>query len=310
MPRQIPRLRWAGGDSRSSVWFGLAKLCMHDKYVRIEAIRRSRRGRARAAILTEAAAGATTVTTPGDDQQGTETEPPMEEGIDDEDTQAQEAQAGDVENGTAADLAHVAGAGEASGPEDRNLRSIPVEHVARDPMPGLINLERTAKHKSVLLRFSPQKQHQRGREAAYELLLPIRLMKTTKNHSGLLLAVCQRSPPYDLGAQEPSLDTRILPLTVRGPVDSHLLDPQLCGQPELGAPQRLVWITVLPLFRKRIGSAARRTHPGILHATLQLLNIATVYLILMNETGQHLNPLFDPIFKQCGKPIRTPFQED
>lgn len=50
MATQIPRLRWVGGDSRSGVWFGLAKLLMHDEYNRIEAIRKSRRERARNAM--------------------------------------------------------------------------------------------------------------------------------------------------------------------------------------------------------------------------------------------------------------------
>ncbi|KIW88249.1 uncharacterized protein Z519_11360 [Cladophialophora bantiana CBS 173.52] len=224
MPIQIPRLRWAGSDSRSSVWFGLAKLCMHDKYRRIEAIRRSRRDRARGAISAEASARATTATTPGNDQQGAGTEPAMEEGIEDEETQAQEAQARDVEDDAAAALADVAGAGEASGAEDRKSNH---NRDQKDSPICPTQAEGIRKHKSVLLRFSPQKQHQLGRETAYELLIPIRPVKTTKNHSGLVLAACQRYPPYDLGAQEPSLDTRILPLTVRGPVDSHLPDPQL-----------------------------------------------------------------------------------
>ncbi|EXJ83511.1 hypothetical protein A1O1_07134 [Capronia coronata CBS 617.96] len=49
MSRQVPRLQLFGGDHRSSAWFGLAKLLMHDEYLRVEAIRRSRRGRAKRA---------------------------------------------------------------------------------------------------------------------------------------------------------------------------------------------------------------------------------------------------------------------
>ncbi|OAP64366.1 hypothetical protein AYL99_00338 [Fonsecaea erecta] len=49
------RPRWTGGDSRSSGWFGLAKMLMPDEYRRIDAIRKNRRDRVRAAALNEKA---------------------------------------------------------------------------------------------------------------------------------------------------------------------------------------------------------------------------------------------------------------
>ncbi|KAG9784592.1 hypothetical protein KCU88_g2708, partial [Aureobasidium melanogenum] len=61
MSRQVPRLRLFGGDHRSTVWFGLARLLMPDEYRRVEAIRRSRRERAKRekekAVAEEASAG-------------------------------------------------------------------------------------------------------------------------------------------------------------------------------------------------------------------------------------------------------------
>lgn len=49
MARSVPRLQFWGGDHRSNAFYGLAKLLMHDEYQRIEAIRRSRRERAKRA---------------------------------------------------------------------------------------------------------------------------------------------------------------------------------------------------------------------------------------------------------------------
>ncbi|KAL2401485.1 hypothetical protein ABEF93_006503 [Exophiala dermatitidis] len=61
MSRQVPRLRLFGGDHRSTVWFGLARLLMPDEYKRVETIRRSRRERAKRekekAVAEEASAG-------------------------------------------------------------------------------------------------------------------------------------------------------------------------------------------------------------------------------------------------------------
>lgn len=57
MPKDIPRLQWFGGDTRSSVWLGFAQLLMPKEYDRVEAIRRHRRElKMKARIGAEAAA--------------------------------------------------------------------------------------------------------------------------------------------------------------------------------------------------------------------------------------------------------------
>jgi hypothetical protein len=56
--RKAPNLKWIGGDSRSSVWFGLGTLLMPAEYERVEAIRKSRRARAQKGTEESAAATA------------------------------------------------------------------------------------------------------------------------------------------------------------------------------------------------------------------------------------------------------------
>jgi len=50
MAKNASRLHWIGGDSRSSVWFALAKLYLPSEVERVEAIRRRRRERVRKAV--------------------------------------------------------------------------------------------------------------------------------------------------------------------------------------------------------------------------------------------------------------------
>lgn len=57
--RAAPNLQWIGGDSRSSVWFGLGRLLLPSEFERVEAIRKSRRAR-----LQKAKADASSATEP------------------------------------------------------------------------------------------------------------------------------------------------------------------------------------------------------------------------------------------------------
>ncbi|OAL38984.1 hypothetical protein AYO20_01735 [Fonsecaea nubica] len=110
MSAQVPQPRWIGGKSRSSAWFGLAKLCMHDEYMRVEAIRRSRRDRARATILAAAAPEAVTAGASGGDREVAEAEEDKDV-ADDERPHEGEDQGNikEVENEAAVDAANVAG---------------------------------------------------------------------------------------------------------------------------------------------------------------------------------------------------------
>ncbi|KIW85000.1 hypothetical protein Z517_00388 [Fonsecaea pedrosoi CBS 271.37] len=110
MSAQVPRPRWIGGKSRSSAWFGLAKLCMHDEYMRVEAIRRSRRDRARATILAAAAPEAVTASETGGDREAAEAEEDKDV-ADGERPHGGEDQGNieEVENEAAANTANVAG---------------------------------------------------------------------------------------------------------------------------------------------------------------------------------------------------------
>ncbi len=65
MPKDIPRLQWFGGDTRSSVWLGFAQLLMPKEYDRVEAIRRHRRELKMKARI-EAEAAAAKAIAPGD----------------------------------------------------------------------------------------------------------------------------------------------------------------------------------------------------------------------------------------------------
>ncbi|KIW31093.1 uncharacterized protein PV07_02774 [Cladophialophora immunda] len=121
MTRQIPRPRWTGGDSRSSAWFGLARLCMHDEYMRVEAIRRSRRDRACATLLTQIDIEAVAANTSGGDREVVENEPAKEEVIDEEEPHAGEAEeeVEDVQDPTAVESADIEKATENNGAEAR-----------------------------------------------------------------------------------------------------------------------------------------------------------------------------------------------
>ncbi|KIX94831.1 uncharacterized protein Z520_09521 [Fonsecaea multimorphosa CBS 102226] len=123
MPREIPRPRWIGGDSRNSAWFGLAKLLMHDEYLRIEAIRKSRRDRARAALLTKPDTEAVAAKTSEGDREGAETEPAREAVTDDDESHADEAEEGaeDVKDDTAAAPADGEKRTEGKGSQDREI---------------------------------------------------------------------------------------------------------------------------------------------------------------------------------------------
>ncbi|OAG40707.1 hypothetical protein AYO21_05005 [Fonsecaea monophora] len=110
MSAQVPRPRRIGGKSHSSAWFGLAKLCMHDEYMRVEAIRRSRRDRARATILAAAAPEAATASASGGDREVAEAEEDKDI-ADDERPHEGEDQGNieEVENEAAIDTANIGG---------------------------------------------------------------------------------------------------------------------------------------------------------------------------------------------------------
>ena len=162
MANQAPTLKWIGGDSRSSVWSGLARLLMPAEYERVETIRRNRRARARIAREEAAAAaqGESSATPEANaNQQQAEATQPIDTASPNEEAQ----QAGTHVDNSASDTDNEGShaTGEAIGPAEneesaviRGVNEQPATaHVANVGLPPTPVLPQEAQRTSPLLNY-------------------------------------------------------------------------------------------------------------------------------------------------------------